>query len=60
MISGPGCCYASLTINDIYSCRKVILLITGWLLPSIRRREGGVVWFSSVCETLSVEDDAEH
>lgn len=55
-----GCGDASFTIHDIYSSRTEFFLISWWLLPSSRRRARGLVWFPSIGQTESMEDDAKH
>lgn len=48
------------SFTQVYSCGAFVFLPSGGLLPSSGRRQGGVVWFSSVCPSRHVEHDAQH
>lgn len=47
-------------VPQVYSGGPFLFLPSGGLLPSSGRRQGGVVWFPSVCPPGHVEHDAQH
>ena len=57
---GSWCGVKTFAIHEVYTCWKIFLLTSRRLLPSPGEWTWSLVWLSSECLTITVEDDAEH